>query len=34
MILVHYHRDVRISFHGGFDEVAQECLARILARTG
>jgi hypothetical protein len=24
VILVHHHRDVRIGFHGGFDQVAQE----------
>ncbi len=33
VILVHHHRDMRVGFHRGFDQVAQEVLAGILARA-
>ena len=34
MVLVHDHRNMRIAFDGRLDQVFQECLARVLARTG
>ena len=33
VILVHHHRNVRIGFHGGVDEMAQKCFPGILARA-
>ena len=34
VVLVHHHRHMRIGFDGGLDQVFEEGLACVLARTG
>jgi hypothetical protein len=34
VVLVHHHRDVRIGFDGGLDQVAQEGFAGVFAGAG